>query len=135
MRAYLFMNQNDWNNGTSTFLRQGMKLPRREIVFDEVRSYTGAIRQIDVRVPLVHAFIPLMVQGTDMASLEGYLATIFADCLAGGTLTFQEATDNGTRGTSVAYQVGRSPEPEVVRDYLYRHKYVAKLDIDLWVAL
>ena len=135
MRAYLYLNSVDLNDGESTFLMPGIKLPRRDIVFDEVRSYTGAIRQIDVRQPLVHAIIPLMVRGVDMAALESTLGSIFTACLAGGTLTWQEATDTGTRGTQVVYQVGRSPEPEVAHDSLYRHHNLARFELDLWVCL
>lgn len=135
MRAYLYLNSVNLNDGVNTFLMPGIKLPRRDIIFDEVRSYTGAIRQIDVRQPLVHAIIPLMVKGSDMASLEHTLGDIMTECLAGGTLTWQEATNTGSRGNSVVYQVGRSPEPEIVHDNLYRHNNLARFELDLWVAL
>jgi hypothetical protein len=135
MRAYLYLNSVDLNNGSTTFLMPGIKLPRRDIVFDEVRSYTGAIRQIDLRQPLVHAIIPLMVRGADMASMESTLSNIFSACLAGGTLTWQEATDVGTRGTQAIYQVAKSPEPEVEHDSLYRHNNLARFTLDLWVCL
>jgi len=141
VRAYLHMVNGvtsadvDWNDGDKTFLMPGIRLPRREITFEEVRSYTGAIRQIDVRQPLVQATIPLMVKGTDMADLESTLGDIFAGCLAGGVLTFQEATDIGVRGSSISYRVGRSQEPEVVHDSAYRHKCIARFEVSLWVAL
>ena len=135
MRALLTLDQADWNDGINTFLLPGIQLPRRDIVFDEVRSYTGVIRQVDIHQPLTKAVIPLMVKGTDMADLEGHLATVLSGCAAGGTLTYQEATDVGTRGTSIAYQVGRSQEPEVVHDYVYRHKYIVVFVAELWVAL
>jgi hypothetical protein len=135
VRAYLYLDSANWNDGVNTFLLRGIQLPRRDIVFDEVRAYTGAIRQVDVHQPLTKAVIPLMIKGTDMADLEGHLKTILDGCVAGGTLTFQEATDIGTRGTSKAYQVGKSPEPEVIHDYAYRHRYVALVVAELWVAL
>ena len=135
MRAILKLDSADWNDGANTFLRPGIQLPRRDIVFDEVRAYTGAIRQVDVHQPLTKATIPLMVIGTDMADLEGHLKTVLDGCVAGGTLTYQEATNAGTRGTSKAYQVGKSQEPEIIHDYLYRHRYVALFIAELWVAL
>ena len=133
MRAYLYLGSANWNDGVNTFLMPGIKLPRRDLVFDEVRSYTGAIRQIDVRQPLVQATIPLMVRGTDMADLESHVATITNGCVAGGVLTWKEATDIGSPGKTTSYQAGRSPEPEIIHDSLYRHNCIARFEVLLWV--
>lgn len=135
MRAILLLDSANWNDGVDTFLRPGIQLPRRAIVFDEVRSYTGAIRQVDVHQPLVQAFIPLMIVGTDMSDLESHIKTVVDGCLAGGILTYQEATNFGTRGNSKTYKVGKSQEPEITHDFAYRHRCVAVLDVELWVAL
>jgi len=129
------MNGHDWNDGAHTFLMPGAKLPRHKPQFDEVRSYTGNIRQVDVHEELTETVIPLKVIGDSPSDLEARLDVIRADCLAGGTLVWQDGAGDGDGlGPVQSFTVGVSEEPDIERNRLYRHKNTAIFEVNLNVA-
>jgi len=106
------------NDRTNTFVMNEVDVGYKRTEFDEVRSYTGAIRQLDVHQPLIDMTIPMKVKGSSMAAT---ITNIKAACIAGGTITWG----------GVTYTYGMSPEPEIRQDALYKLRSVALFEIKL----
>ena len=121
------------NDGVNTFLRTGIKLPRNETTFDEVRSgTTGNIRQVDVRSPLTSAVLPLMFKAASPKALRALTDALTVEVLKGGTLRYQEGGEGGEQLPDVqTYTVGVSPAPEIIEDRMYRHNNIAIFDLTL----
>jgi len=117
------------NDRTNTFTGNGVNLGYKHTEFDEVRSYTGAIKQVDVHQPLTDVVIPLRVigtGGTPADDLYDRLLAIKAVCVSGGTLTWQPSGED-----SQSFTIGPSPEPEIKLDELYRLKHIARFELHL----
>jgi len=104
----------------------GVQLGAKKTEFDEVRSYTGAIRQVDIHQPLVDMVIPVKVTGSNSDDLWDDLVLLKSACVTGGSLTWQP---NGE--PSQVFTIGCSPEPEVTLDPLYKLKTVALVELHL----
>jgi len=115
------------NDGSETFVGYGVDLGHRVTEFDEVRSYTGSIRQVDVHQSLVDVVIPMKVVGSTADALYDKLVTIKSACVAGGTLTWQASGED----VSQTFTVGCSPEPEVIHNEVYRLRNIALIELHL----
>jgi hypothetical protein len=120
------------NNRTKTFVMYGADLGYKHTDFDEVRAYTGAIRQVDVHQPLIEVVIPMKVVGlgadddAKAADLQATLIAIKAQCVAGGTLTW---TPDGE--PTQTFTIGPSPEPEIKLDEVYKLRHKARFELHL----
>jgi len=123
----------DLNTRVKTFVLYGVDLGALKTEYDEVRAYSGTIRQVDVHQPLVEVVIPMKAVGTgatdnDKANdLQTTLELIRAQCIAGGTLTW---TPEG-EPAGQTFAVGPSPEPEVLLDEVYKLRHVARFELHL----
>jgi len=122
------------NDRVNTFLCTDHDPGAKATDFDEVRSYTGAIRQVDVHHPLVKMSMPMYVVGiggddADAADdLFDRLVVIKAAFVAGGAATYQPPGE-----PLQTFTIGRSSEPGYLHDYLYVTDHIAQLKtVDLW---
>jgi len=118
------------NDRAKTFVDYGVDLGYKRTEFDEVRSYTGSIRQVDVHQPLIDVVIPMTVKGTGGTpadDLYDTLVLIKAQCIAGGTMTWQP--DGEPSGQT--FTIGPSSEPEIKFDELYKLRHIAKFELHL----
>ena len=122
------------NDHVNTFLMPKAVLPRRIVEFDEVRSYAGDIRQIDVRPATLQCTIPVMVRGSSAEDLERRISVITANCLTGGELFWQDGSNDMSLGALYVYQVQVSSAPEIVRNNLFRKRNTAIFDVILNIA-
>lgn len=135
VRTVLEINGHNYNDGVNTFVGNGIKLPGKKNQFDEVRSYTGDIRQVDVHQPLLQATIPLQFRCDTAAALDALIAQLDEDLSLGGTLVYQEgALDNGVPGALYTYDMGISDGPDIARDKLFIQRHVAIFEIQPYVA-
>lgn len=120
------------NDRSKTFVRYEINTGAKKTEFDEVRSYTGAIRMLDVHQPMVEMTVPLKVVGTGSsdsgkaADLRSTLDTICTACVAGGTFVWQPSGES-----SHTFTVGPSPEPDIVEDALYKLRHIALIELRL----
>lgn len=118
--------QIDLNDGSKYAARYGVNVGAKKTQYDEVRSYTGAIRQVDVHQPLVEMVIPLEVMSATADGLRDNLDALCDACVAGGSLTWQPDGED-----SRTYTIGCSPEPEIVQDALYKLKHITLVELHL----
>lgn len=114
------------NDRTNTFVGYGIDMGAKATIFDEVRSYTGAIRQVDVHQPLIDVVIPMKVVATDSDTLYDKVAEIKAAVVQGGTLTWQPDGQ-----PSRSYTIGCSPEPEIKEDEVHKLHHMARFELHL----
>ena len=118
------------NDGVNTWLLSGATVGGRSPVFDAVRSYDGTLVQRDVHDDFVTMSLPIRAMFATGGALDSWLAGLAAACVAGGTLTWQEAADAGV----VSYTIAASPAPDVPRTtaYFMRHRVTFTLTLKRW---
>ena len=93
------------NDGSAYTVLPGVELGARQKTYDEYRSFTGAVAQVNVsEAHLIEVKLPILVQGSSVADLDAKVQTINAK-IDGCTAAATKALVYG--GTT--YQIAASP--------------------------
>ena len=115
------------NDGVNTWILSGASLGERQRIYDEVRSYDGTLVLRDVHDTLVDMVLPMRMMYATGAELSTALGGLRAACIAGGTMTWQDAVG----GSVLSWTIAPSAEPQIPRTLAFEMRNRAQFTLDL----